>query len=139
MSSGLYDGGIKELAQLDVSPEHLADPDRRASVDNPFCGDQVDLEITVEAGRVTALAQRVRGCMLCQAAANVVAQSAIGLSSAEIGHVHSRLAGMLTGDSTPDWAPPGWERLVLFEPVHRHRSRHGCVLLPFRALLEALC
>ena len=50
MSSGLYDGGIKELAQLDVSPEHLADPDRRASVDNPFCGDQVDLEITVEAG-----------------------------------------------------------------------------------------
>ena len=40
MSSGLYDGGIKELAQLDVSPEHLADPDRRASVDNPFCGDQ---------------------------------------------------------------------------------------------------
>ena len=119
-------------------PKSLPDPDRRVSVDNPFCGDRVDLQINVEAGRVTALAQEVRGCMLCQAAANAVAQSAIGLSSAEIESVGNSLGAMLRGDDTPDWAPPGWESLALFEAVRRHKSRHGCVTLPFTALLKAL-
>ena len=138
MSSGLYEGGIKELAAAQSCPISLPDPDRRVSVDNPFCGDRVDLEINIGAGRVTALAQEVRGCMLCQAAANVVAQSAIGLSSAEIEAAGNSLSAMLRGDDTPDWAPPGWESLALFEPVRRHKNRHGCVTLPFTALLKAL-
>lgn len=119
-------------------PKSLPDPDRRVSVDNPFCGDRVDLEINVEEGRVTALGQEVRGCMLCQAAANVVAQSAINLSSAEIEAVQASLSAMLRGDDTPDWTPPGWESLALFEPVRKHKSRHGCVTLPFTALLKAM-
>ena len=72
MSGGLYGGGIKELAAAEVAPRSLPDPDRQVSVDNPFCGDRVDLQIKLENGRVTALAQHVRGRMLCQAAANAV-------------------------------------------------------------------
>ena len=138
MSSSLYEGGIKELAATDCGPETLSDPDRRVSVDNPFCGDRVDLEINLEAGRVTALAQKVRGCLLCQAAANIVAQSAIGLSAAEIEAVENDLRAMLQGDDKADWTPPGWESLALFEPVRRHKSRHGCVTLPFTALQKAV-
>jgi len=138
VSSGLYEGGIKELAAAQSCPATLSDPDRRVSVDNPFCGDRVDLEIKVEAGRVTALAQVVRGCMLCEAAANAVSRFAIGLSAAEIEAVRNSLGAMLRGDDSPDWAPPGWETLTLFEPVRRHKSRHGCVTLPFTALLKAL-
>lgn len=138
MSSGLYEGGIKELALATSSLRSLPAPDRRVSVDNPFCGDRVDLEINIEAGQVTALAQDVRGCMLCQAAANVVAQSAIGLSFTEVEAVANSLAVMLKGDDTPGWTRPGWEMLALFESVRRHKSRHGCVMLPFTALLEAL-
>jgi len=134
----MYEGGIKELASMHSCPKSLPDPDRRVSVDNPFCGDRVDLQLNVEEGRVTALAQEVRGCMLCQAAANAVAQSAIGLSSAEIEAAGNSLNAMLRGDDRPDWAPPGWESLALFEPVRRHKSRHGCVTLPFTALLKAL-
>lgn len=138
MSSGLYEGGIKELAAAQVAPESLPHPDRQVSADNPFCGDRVDLEINVEEGRVAALAQRVRGCMLCQAAANAVAQSATGLSALEIEAARDSLQAMLKGEGGPEQAPPGWESLALFEAVSRHKSRHGCVTLPFRALLEAL-
>jgi nitrogen fixation NifU-like protein len=138
MSSGLYEGGIKELAVAQSCPKSLPHPDRRVSVDNPFCGDRVDLQINLEAGKVTALAQEVRGCMLCQAAANALAQSALGLSKAEIESARISLAAMLQGDDSPDWVPEGWAALALFEPVRRHKSRHGCVTLPFTALLEAL-
>jgi nitrogen fixation NifU-like protein len=126
------------LAAAQACPESLPDADRRVSVDNPFCGDRVDLEVNIEEGRVTGLAQKVRGCMLCQAAANVLAQSAIGLSSAEIEAAGNSLRAMLQGDESPDWTPPGWESLALFEPVRRHKSRHGCVTLPFTALLKAM-
>ncbi len=138
MSSGLYDGGIKALAALDCSPVSLPNPDRRVSVDNPFCGDRIDLEVDTEKGCVTALAQEVRGCLLCRASANLVAGSAIGLSRDEIEHVGSNLTDMLKGCRSSDWPPEGWPQLGLFEPVARHKSRHGCVTLAFTALLKAL-
>lgn len=138
MRRGLYEGGIKALAAEQSAPKSLPKPDRRVSLDNPFCGDRVDLEVNIEAGRVTALAQDVRGCMLCKAAANAVAQSAIGLSSAELAATLGKLDAMLKGGDNPGWPPGGWESLSLFEPVRRHKSRHGCVTLPFATLLEAL-
>ena len=137
MSSGLYDGGIKALAASESAPKSLPNPDRRVSVDNPFCGDRIDLEVNIEAGRVTALAQEVRGCMLCQASANVVAGSAVGLSRDEVEHVGSKLTDMLKGCRSVDWPPEGWQQLGLFEPVARHKSRHSCVTLAFTALLKS--
>ena len=36
-------------------------------------------------------------------------------------------------------APAGeWSSLAIFAPVHRVKSRQGCVLLPFEALNKAL-
>ncbi|MCB1675946.1 MAG: iron-sulfur cluster assembly scaffold protein [Halioglobus sp.] len=137
-AGGMYAGGIKELAAARPCPESLRDPDRTVSVDNPFCGDRVDLEIKIEEGRVTALAQKVRGCMLCEAAANALARSAQGLSLAEIEAARDSLQAMLRGVDTSEWPPGGWEALASFEPVRRHKSRHGCVLLPFTALVQAL-
>lgn len=137
MSSGLYEGGIKALA-AEPSRTSLPDPECRVSLDNPFCGDRVDLEVNIEGGRITSLAHKVRGCLLCRASANVVAKSAIGLSLDEVEIARAGLEAMLKGTGHPARPPPGWEPLVLFEPVSRHKSRHGCVTLPFTALLKAL-
>ena len=139
VAAEMYAGGIKELAAAHTGPESLPDPDRTASVDNPFCGDRVDLQLALEGDRVTAIAQRVRGCMLCEAAANVLARSAPGASRTEIEAARDSLQAMLRGaKASGEWPPQGWEALAGFEPVRRHKSRHGCVLLPFAALLEAL-
>ena len=136
--SDLYAGGIKALASVDIAPKSLPSPDRRVSVDNPFCGDRVDLQVDIDEGRISGLARNVRGCMLCQASANALAQSAPGLTAAEIEPVAGALRAMLKGEDSPDWPPEGWEVLSVFEPVSRHKSRHGCVTLPFTALLKAL-
>ncbi|MBE9539883.1 MAG: iron-sulfur cluster assembly scaffold protein [Proteobacteria bacterium] len=138
MSRGLYDGEIKALAASQIAPQSLPGPDLQISVDNPFCGDRIDLQLNIEAGRVTALAQDIRACMLCQASANVVAKSAIGLSRDDIEAVSIELTAMLKGNDSDCWPPVDWESLALFEPVSRHKSRHGCVTLPFTALLKAL-
>ncbi len=138
MSSGLYETGIKELASANIVPQSLPAPDRTVSVDNPFCGDRIDLEIMLLSGRITALASRVRGCMLCRASANAVTSSATGSSVEEVKAARDSLTAMLKGEGSANTIPPGWESLALFEPVGPHKSRHGCVTLPFKALLEAL-
>ncbi|MGH6899045.1 MAG: iron-sulfur cluster assembly scaffold protein, partial [Geminicoccaceae bacterium] len=38
----------------------------------------------------------------------------------------------------PDTAGQLWPELAAFAPVHAHKSRHECVLLPFEALTRAL-
>ncbi len=38
----------------------------------------------------------------------------------------------------PAAAAGRWPELEAFAPVHRHKSRHDCVLLPFAALTQAL-
>jgi nitrogen fixation NifU-like protein len=138
VSGGLYDSGIKELAANCPVPERLPEPDRRISLDNPFCGDRVDIEVRLEGGRVEELASLVRGCMLCQASTNLLAASAVGLSEEEIAQVLEQLRAMLKGNEAEGWPPAGWEQLELFEAVSRHKHRHGCVTLPFTALLEAM-
>ena len=137
MSSGMYQDGIKALASSNCAPKSLPEPHRSISVDNPFCGDRIDLQVKLEEGRVVALAQDVRGCMLCQASANVLAGAAIGASREEIELVSTELTTMLKSDDKAAWPSADWEPLTLFEPVAKHKSRHGCVTLPFKALLEA--
>ena len=134
----MYADEIKALARSTGRPEVLPDPDRRVSIDNPFCGDRIDLYVNLEEGRVTALAQTVRACMLCQASANVLAEAAVGLSKEELERVSAGLTAMLKSDNHTSWPPATWESLTLFEPVARHKSRHACVTLPFKALLKAL-
>ncbi len=138
MSGGLYDTGIKELAADSPVPERLQEPDRRISLDNPFCGDRVDIELRLDGDRVEELASHVRGCMLCQASANLLAAAVVGLSKQELAKVLEQLRAVLKGNESEDWPPAGWEQLELFEPVSRHKHRHGCVTLPFSALLQAM-
>lgn len=138
MSSGMYSEDITSLASSKCTGESLPHPDRCASADNPFCGDRVDLQVNLEAGRVTALAQNVRACVLCQASANVLAKAAVGLSKEELERVSANLTAMLNSGDYSSWPPGAWESLALFEPVARHKSRHGCVTLPLKALLKAL-
>jgi nitrogen fixation NifU-like protein len=38
----------------------------------------------------------------------------------------------------PEAAGRSWPELAAFAPVHAHKSRHECVLLPFEALIRAL-
>jgi len=78
---------------------------------------------------------RVRGCLLVQAAAALIGETAPGLDRAAAmdGIRHARA---LMADGTP--ATGAWEGLNAFTPAHGLKHRHDCVLLPFEALEACL-
>ena len=134
-ASGMYHEAIKALATAATGHGTLASPDGRALVDNPLCGDRVEMEVSITEGRVAALAHQVRGCLLCCAAASAIGKRALGADLAEIERASMGVSEMLETQAPP---PAGWQELDAFVPVHGHRSRYRCVQLPFEALLAAL-
>ena len=136
MSDDLYHRAIVDLAKQAAGAARLEAPQASATVDNPLCGDRVTIDLALADGRVRAVGHKVRGCMLCQAAAVAIAARAPGETPAALHQIAGRLDQAIRKD--PAGLDGLWPELAAFAPVHRHKSRHDCVLLPFKALLRAL-
>ena len=136
MKDDLYHRAIVDLARQAGGAARLAAPQASATVDNPLCGDRVTIDLALADGRVHAVGHKVRGCMLCQAAAVAIAARAPGETPAALHEIAGRLDQAIRQD--PADLASLWPELRAFAPVHRHKSRHDCVLLPFKALLRAL-
>lgn len=139
MGDDLYHQAILDLARRATGHGRLEAPQASVRVDNPLCGDRVTLDLSLENGRVSAVAHRVRGCLLCQAAAAVIGARAPGETATALRENTERLRRMIVEGAGPGEDRSGWwPELEAFAPVHRHKSRHDCVLLPFTALSRAL-
>lgn len=136
MIAEVYRQAIIDAARAALGAGRLEAPDAAATLDSPLCGDRARVEVRLSEGRIAALAHQVRGCLLCQAAASVMAEIAMGKSAPEVAGALAALAAML---GEPRTAPGGaWKALEIFAAVAPHPIRHGCVLLPFQALGAAL-
>lgn len=136
MIDPLYQKEILRLAAEAAGAGRLDAPDASVTVKNPLCGDQITLDVSLEEGRVTALAHHTRACVLCQASAALLATTALGRNGAECGAAATQLAEFLQG-KRPD-LKDGISAFEVFAPVIPYGSRHTCVLLPFTALNQAL-
>ena len=134
MLNALYQDAIIAAARRAVGHGRLARPDGTATVDNPLCGDRVTLDVELGAsGCVARVGHVVRGCLLCEAAAALIAE-----------HVPERevedllRAGAGVDAALKDGMSFPWPDLEMFVPVREVKSRHRCVGLPFEALAAAL-
>ena len=131
----LYQDAIMARARAGHADSRLDPHDARATADNPLCGDRVTVDVRLGDGRITALGQRTRGCALCLAAAETLRAAAIGAGPADAERGAQLVGEYLAGGAEP---PFPWRDFALFAPVRGYRSRHGCVLLPFEALRQAM-
>ena len=136
MNDDLYQKAILGKAREATGAGTLDRPDARVTVNNPVCGDRVTMEIRLSDDRVAAVAHKVRGCLLCEAAASIIGANAPGATRAEIAATRKAVTALIEdGAKIP---ADGWGALSIFHPVTAHKSRHHCVLLPFEALSRAL-
>jgi nitrogen fixation NifU-like protein len=100
--------------------------------DNPLCGDSIELTVRAEADRITETTDRARACSLVKASARILADLVPGMSPGDARDLAARLDKAVHREGE---LPVGFDRIadVLLMP-----SRRECVLLPWRALNEAL-
>lgn len=134
MNAPLYTPAILRLAASLPEPAKLERIDGSAEARSPTCGSVVRTEVALGAdGRVVALSQQVRACAFGQASA-ALAAAAEGRNREDIERALAELTAWLEGSG----ALPGWPGIASLEPARARKSRHGAILLPFRALLAAL-
>jgi nitrogen fixation protein NifU and related proteins len=131
----LYHQALVALARSRAGAGRLEAPEGSATRYNAMCGDEATFEVALEGGRIAALAHRVRGCVLCEAAAAVLGREAPGRTPAEVAAARAHAAVVLAAGTL---APGAWHALHLFAPAREVPSRHTCVLLPFDALADAI-
>jgi nitrogen fixation NifU-like protein len=128
----LYRRALLRLAADASGAGHLPHHDGVGSAHNPVCGDRLTVEVALVGGRIAALAHDTRACILTQASAALLAQTAAGQDRAGLERLLADLQAMLAGGPIP--APP----YDAFDGVAAHTGRHVCVLLPVEATLKAL-
>ncbi len=134
MNAPLYTTEILRLAASLNEPRALEREDGRAELRSPTCGSRISLSVQLDGGgRVAALSQQVHACAFGQSSAALMEQGAVGRSAGEVGQALAELSDWLGGSEVE----PGWG-LAALAPARARKSRHGAILLPFRALLAAM-
>jgi nitrogen fixation NifU-like protein len=114
-----------------------ADVVRRGS--NPRCGDEIEVGIEVETGRLSRVRFRGRGCSVCIASASTMTEAVAGRDAAEAQALAEKMRGWFAGDEADATEPA--PSLGPLSAVRAYPARRRCVLLSWEALgyaVEAL-
>lgn len=135
--SDLYQQLIVERARAPHRAGVLEPADGGAEGDNPFCGDRVQVTVRLGAdGGVAESRHRTRGCAICTASADLMAESVEGLQRPAIASLYERFGAMLQSGESGTMDSLGL--LAAFRSLHEYRSRIRCATLPWTALLDAM-
>ncbi|MBS1767576.1 MAG: SUF system NifU family Fe-S cluster assembly protein [Acidobacteria bacterium] len=104
---------------------------------NPLCGDQLQLTMRVEDGRISDIKFEGSGCAIDVASASLMTGAVKGKTMDEAGRMADQFRAMVRGELDPS-APHDLGRLTLFEGVKDLPSRVKCAVLPWATLHSAL-
>ncbi|MEO8455544.1 MAG: iron-sulfur cluster assembly scaffold protein [Sphingomicrobium sp.] len=136
MNAPLYTTEILRLAASLAEPHELEREDGRAELRSPTCGSRVVLAVQLDEGRrVSRISMQVHACAFGQASAALVERHSRGRTHDEVSEAMLVLSRWLAGDAESDC---GWPDVTTLAPARSRQSRHGAILLPFRALLAAI-
>lgn len=105
---------------------------------SPVCGSTITLDLNRTGETITEIGFAVRACALGQVGTSIVAAVLPGRTIHEAVAIRDSVRNML---NSPDTDLPGgvWQDLELLVPAREMRSRHGSVMLPFEAVVDAIC
>ncbi|KJS77241.1 MAG: nitrogen fixation protein NifU [Comamonadaceae bacterium BICA1-1] len=121
------------------APRHfgkLPAPTHQARGQNPQCGDDLQVELLLDHGRVSDIRFSGQGCAICIASASMMTEAVLGQEVALAQQLQARFRAVLTGQMEPEGAHLG--KLISLAGVRRYPGRIKCALLGWHALMHAL-
>ncbi|WP_215753859.1 Fe-S cluster assembly sulfur transfer protein SufU [Acetobacter sp. P5B1] len=141
-SGALYDRLIVDRARTPLHAGRLEQADAQGEGKNPLCGDKTRVDVQMADTHISQIRHQTRGCAICLAAADLMAERVTGLTVPQAQDLSRRFSAMLVNEpaSTPDvnTDTTALGPLEAFAPLRAHRARIRCAELPWVALKEAL-
>lgn len=120
----------RNFGRLDACTHH-------ADGHNPLCGDQLQLTIQVEGGRIADIKFEGSGCAIDVASASLMTGAVKGRTTEEADRMAEQFRAMVRGELDPA-QPNDLGKLTLFQGVKDLPSRVKCAVLPWATLHSAL-
>ncbi len=136
IGSDLYGELIVEHKRAPRNFGTLAAATHQARGHNPQCGDELEVQLRVEDGRLVDIRYHGQGCAICIASASMMSEAIKGRPVAEAQALQQRFRAVLTGQLEPEPAELG--KLISLAGVRRYPARIKCALLGWHALMHAL-
>jgi nitrogen fixation NifU-like protein len=135
--SALYQEVILDHYRRPRNRGTLPEPTGSASLRNPLCGDEVDVQVTVQDGKVADVKFGGRGCSISQASASMMTELVKGRTPDEVNALGERFAEMIRGnaEAAKDQAL-GQARAL--SGVSRFPTRVRCALIAWEAMARAI-
>ncbi|MBI2920589.1 MAG: SUF system NifU family Fe-S cluster assembly protein [Planctomycetes bacterium] len=133
----LYQEIIMEHFKAPRNRGEITTPDVSISMNNPFCGDEITLHLSLQNGRIADVKFRGRGCAISQASASLMTELFKGLPLANASTFASTFKKMMRGEAKSNETEPLGD-LVALEGVRKFPVRVKCALLAWSAFEEGV-
>lgn len=133
----LYQELILEHYKRPRNKGELPDANRSAHLNNPVCGDEIELHLKVEDDRIAAVRFEGDGCSISQAAVSMMTRLLQDKTVPEARALAARFTEMMHGDADAARDKQLGELRVL-AGVSKFPVRVKCALLAWNALEEAV-
>lgn len=99
------------------------------------CGSTIKLGLALDAqGAVSRIGMQVSACTVGQSSAAILARGINGIDAAGLIGTTKAIDAWLAGSADL----PAWPELDALAPAQSHLGRHGALLLPWKAAVQAL-
>ena len=135
--SALYQEVILDHYRRPRNRGTVPEPTGTASLRNPLCGDEVDVQVALHDGKVADVKFGGRGCSISQASASMMTELVKGRTPDEVHALGERFAEMIRGnaEAAKDQAL-GQARAL--SGVSRFPTRVRCALIAWEAMERAV-
>ena len=116
----------------------LENPEADVQVNNPFCGDEIHLQLSTDGDVLSEVRVSGRGCAISQSSGSLMSESVVGKSIVDVHELSRLFRGLMTGDALSEEGEERLADLLAFEGVRRYPVRIKCALLSWSGLSEAL-
>ena len=134
----LYREVILDHYQSPRNQGRLSAPDVATQGSNPLCGDEIEVSLAIDGGRIADVAFQGRGCSISQASASMMTENIKGKTLDEAADLLGTFKTLMTDRNAPDLDADEIGELEALQGVKRYPVRVKCALLPWTALQEAV-
>ena len=135
--SALYQEVILDHYRRPRNRGTIAEPTGTASLRNPLCGDEVDVQVAVHDGKVADVKFGGRGCSISQASASMMTELVKGRTPDEVHALGERFAEMIRGNAEAAKDQTLGQARAL-SGVSRFPTRVRCALIAWEAMERAV-
>ncbi|MDA1296564.1 MAG: SUF system NifU family Fe-S cluster assembly protein [Chloroflexi bacterium] len=134
----LYESIILDHYRNPRHTEPLEHPDVDVEANNPFCGDEIHIQLELDGDTVTGVSVSGRGCAISQSSASLLSEMLEDKNAADALEFVTLVRRMMRGDTLTEEEKDILGDVAALEGVKRFPVRIKCALLSWTALEDSL-